>query len=170
MGAVDFTAYQDGTDAAKAFRDAIEEARYQYGNRPYTGTLAEKDDFQVITDTPLSMDDAEALAGRIMSDDRHPVQDKYGPAGAIPVLTDQRTVTVTIPATAQGYRTTEEAALTVLADEGRLLPGETVGYCITGIYSHCPRTGRIRSGDLTVPLQGGPPEHRGWLFFGLASY
>jgi hypothetical protein len=77
---------------------------------------------------------------------------------------------VTVPPTAQGYRTTDEAALAVLADEGRLLPGETVGYCITGMYERCPRTGRIRSGTFNVPLQGGPPEHRGWMYFGIASY
>jgi hypothetical protein len=79
MGAVDFTIYQDGTDVARAFRDALEEARYQYGHRSYTGTIAEKEDYWVVTDTPLSMADAEVLAGQIMSEDGHPVQDKWGP-------------------------------------------------------------------------------------------
>ncbi|MGA5819814.1 hypothetical protein ACPC54_18380 [Kitasatospora sp. NPDC094028] len=170
MGAVDFTAYQDGTDVAKAFRHAVEDARHEYGHRHGTGTIAEKDDYWIVTSTPVSTGDAEVLAARIMSEDGHPVQDREGPAGAIPILTDRRTVTVTVPSTGQGYRTTEEAALAVLADEGRLLPGETVGYCITGVYERYPRTGRIRSGDLTVPLQGGPPEHRGWMFFGIASH
>ncbi|MFJ9521262.1 hypothetical protein ACIRPK_23805 [Kitasatospora sp. NPDC101801] len=169
MGAYDFTTYQTGTDASQAFRDAVEQAQYEYGHGGYTGTIAEKDGYKVVSDAPLTMDEAEALANQIMSDHDHPLQDKHGPAGAIPVLTGERQVTVTIPFTAASYRTTAEAAAAVLAQEGRLLPGEDVAYGITGVYETCPRTGRIRKGSLTVPLNGGPLEHRGWLFFGYAS-
>ncbi|MFJ4680586.1 hypothetical protein [Kitasatospora sp. NPDC088783] len=170
MGAADFTAYQDGTDVDQAFRDAVDAARCEYGSRSYTGTIAEKDDYQVVTDTPLTMEAAEDLAGRIMSAADHPSRDKRGPACAIPVLTDRRSVTVIVPFTPQGYKTLEEAALAILTGDGGLLPGETIGYCITGRYQPCPQNGRIRSGRLNVPLQGSPLEHRGWLFFGTAPY
>ncbi|MET9403947.1 hypothetical protein [Kitasatospora sp. NPDC002965] len=170
MGAERFTTYQDGIDVTQAFRDAVEDARYEYGHRGYTGTIAEKEDWQTVTSTPLSMDDAEALADRIMRDYEHPLQDAWGPAGAIPVLSDRRQITVTVPPSTPGYKTPEEAATAVLAENGQLLPGETVERRTTGTFKHCPRTGLIRSAELDVTLQGGPAEHRGWLFFGYASY
>ncbi|MFD5610480.1 hypothetical protein [Kitasatospora sp. NPDC127060] len=170
MGALDFTAYQDGTDVSQAFRDAVENAQYEYGHRGDTGTIAEKDEYQIISDTALSMDDAEALAERIMRADEHPVQDKWGPAGAIPVLSDQRHVRVTVPQSTQGYATPEEAAAAILAENGQLLPGESVERRTCGVFERCPRTSRIRSGEFDVTLRGGPTEHRGWLFFGSASY
>ncbi|MEV7123947.1 hypothetical protein [Kitasatospora griseola] len=170
MGAEDFTTYQEGTDAAQAFRDAVDNACYWHGHGGYTGTIAEKDGYQVVSDTPLSMDDAEELVGRIMSDHKHPLQDKWGPAGAIPVLTNERKITVGIPATPDGYKSLTEAAAAALEhEEGTLLPGEELQDVPTGAYSPHPRTGRIMSGSLTVALKGGPPEHRGWLFFGCAS-
>ncbi|MFB7378575.1 hypothetical protein ACFC6U_27935 [Kitasatospora purpeofusca] len=170
MGAERFTTYQDGIDVTHAFRDAVENARYEYGHRGYTGTIAEKEGWQTVTSTPLSMDDAEALADRIMRDYEHPLQDVWGPAGAIPVLSDRRQITVTVPPSTPGYKTPEKAAAAVLAEDDQLLPGETVERYTGGVIERSRRTGLIRSAELDVTLQGGPAEHRGWLFFGFAPY
>ncbi|MFG2847439.1 hypothetical protein ACGF12_30365 [Kitasatospora sp. NPDC048296] len=170
MGAENFTVYQDGTDVAQAFRDAVDNAQYEYGHRGGTGTIAEKDEYQAVSDTALSMGEAEALAERIMRDYEHPLQDKWGPAGAIPVLSDQRRIKVTIPHSTQGYATSLEAVTAVLAENGQPLPGESVARLTSGVHERCPRTGRVRSGEFDVVLRGGPAEHRGWLFFGCAAY
>ncbi|MER5352548.1 hypothetical protein ABT093_19725 [Kitasatospora sp. NPDC002551] len=169
MGAERFTTYQDGIDVAQAFRDAVENAQYEYGHRGYTGTIAEKDSWQTVTSTPLSVRDAVALADRIMSDYEHPLQDKWGPAGAIPVLSDRRQITVTVPPSTPGYKTLKEAAAAILAEGDQLLPGETVEHYTGDVIERSRRSGLIRSAELDVTLQGGPAEHRGWLFFGYAS-
>ncbi|MFY1595542.1 hypothetical protein [Micromonospora sp. WMMD737] len=85
MGASEFQQYVDGVDPSEAFRDAREDARYEYGNRGYTGSLAEKDDYVVIADKPTSRELAEALASRLMRDDDPRISDKWGPAGAIAI-------------------------------------------------------------------------------------
>lgn len=169
MGAYDFATYQDGTDPAQAFRDAVEAAQREHGHGGYTGTIAEKYSYRIATDTPMTEDAAEDYAYQLLAADDCPFSDKYGPAGAIPVLTDRRQITITIPATVHGFASAEEAARDALARTGGLREGESIGYGITGMYRTHPYTGRIVSGDLTVPLQGGPREHTGWLFFGYAA-
>ncbi|MCZ0983832.1 hypothetical protein O1L60_44525 [Streptomyces diastatochromogenes] len=172
MGAYDFSEYQEGTDVEAAFQAAVEAARYEYGSGGYTGTLAEKHDYTVITTTPVPLDEAETQAGELMSADDPRISDKSGPAGAIPVLTGDRTVEITITtadAPAGGFKSLEEAATTVLAARGELREGEKPAYGITGYYDLHPRTGRPYTGTLHVPLTGGPLEHTGWLFFGYAS-
>ncbi|MEU3704760.1 hypothetical protein AB0E82_21030 [Streptomyces anulatus] len=172
MGAYDFTAYQHGTDVKTAFRAAVEEAQYENGHGGYTGTIAEKDEYTVITTTPVPMDEAEKQASELMNADDPRIRDKWGPAGAIPVLTGDRTVEITITtadAPTGGFQSLEDAASTVLAARGELREGEKPAYGITGIYEQHPRTGRPYTGTLRVPLEGGPLEHTGWLFFGYAS-
>ncbi|WP_181800353.1 hypothetical protein [Streptomyces ipomoeae] len=173
MGSEYFSAYQDGTDVKQAFRDAVENAEYEYGHGGYTGTIAEKDSYKVVTETPMPLEEAEEYAATLANANNSPVDDKWGPAGAIPVLTDRRRVRVTIPERPDhpfGYKNLEEAAIAGLKAAGDLKEGEKPVYCITGIYQTHPRTGRPVSGELDVPLEGGPLEHRGWLFFGFASY
>ncbi|MFJ4010969.1 hypothetical protein [Streptomyces sp. NPDC090026] len=172
MGAYEFTNYQDGTDVQQAFDTAVEQAQYEYGHGGYTGTLAEKTSYTVITETPMLEAEAEAYAAKLLSDDDPRVRDKWGPAGAIPVLTDRRRVRVTIPDRGplfRGFDSLEEAAIAGLTENGELREGEKPVYGITGAYGTHPRTRRPVSGELDVPLEGGRPEHQGWLFFGYAS-
>lgn len=172
MGAEYFTAYQDGTDVQKAFDDAVEHAQYEDGNGNYTGTVAEKDSYKVVTLTPMLLAEAQAYAADLTETDEG-LADKWGPAGAIPVLTDRRKVRVAIPepgAHFGGFKTAEEAAIAALTENGDLREGEKPAYPITGMYQTHRRTGGLVSGELDVPLEGGPAEHRGWLFFGYASY
>ncbi|MEV1040550.1 hypothetical protein AB0J01_28455 [Streptomyces sp. NPDC050204] len=172
MGAEGFTAYQNGTEAEQAFQEAVENAEHEHGHGGYTGTLAEKNSYTVITKTPMPMDEAEEYATKLLNADDPRISDKWGPAGAIPVLTDRREVEViitTADAPAGGFRSREAAATAVLTARGELEEGEKPVYGITGVYETHPRTGRLCAGTLRVPLEGGPLQHRGWLFFGYAS-
>ena len=48
MGASNFSHEATGTTAADAFRTAVEEARAEYGDRGYTGSIAEKTSFELM--------------------------------------------------------------------------------------------------------------------------
>jgi hypothetical protein len=170
MGAEYFSTYQEGTDVATAFTAAVDGAEDGYGRRGYSGSVAEKDEYKIVTRAPMPLDEAEALALDLSEGD---LGDKHGPAGAIPVLTDRRSVRVIILQQGErftGYKDLKEAAVASLTATGELKPGEVPAYGIQGAYYTHPRTRRPVSGELQVPLEGGPLEHRGWLFFGYASY
>jgi len=94
MGACDFQHYADGIDVKKAFDTATSEAAYEHGHGGYSGTLAEKSNYVVITSTPLLEREAYALADQLMEDDDPRISDKWGPAGAIPVIKGTRKVDV----------------------------------------------------------------------------
>jgi hypothetical protein len=86
-----FTCNADGPDPAKAF-DAAKEAAYWYdGHAGYTGTIAEKDSYVVITDGPIPEHEADELAERVMAADDERISDKWGPAGAIAIGQDGNT-------------------------------------------------------------------------------
>jgi hypothetical protein len=60
MGAATFETYRDGADVSAAFRNAVEEAGWEYGHGGYTGTIAEKDDYVIITRCRRTGSSAEA--------------------------------------------------------------------------------------------------------------
>jgi len=78
-GGVDFGVFIKIPDPAKAFSRAVEDARYEHGRGGYTGTIAEKHGYSIVTRTPMSMDAAYKFAGQ------HEDNDKWGPALAIPI-------------------------------------------------------------------------------------
>jgi len=162
MGSQDFATYQPGADAKQAFAAAVEEARYEYGHRGYTGTIAEKYEFTVIQATPIPLDAARKLAAELVYSDPR-VEDKWGPAGAIAVSGGPHLREVVIEARAGGYATFEEA---IAANLGDLPEGVTFERETGGSYEQDTR-GRIKSGWATVWLSGGTA-HTGWLFFGSA--
>lgn len=49
MGACTFVTLGKGRTAKEAFRDAVEDARYEHGHGGYTGTIAEKDRFKMVS-------------------------------------------------------------------------------------------------------------------------
>lgn len=51
MGANNFSIVAVGKDAREAFDKAVKQAQYEYGHSGYTGTIAEKNEFVMITDT-----------------------------------------------------------------------------------------------------------------------
>ena len=172
MGTTEFQVYAEGVDPEKAFRNAIGEATAEYGNRPHTGSVAEKSEFIVVHADPVPYNKAEKIAMQaLVSDER--IQDKFGPAGAIAVATTGRTVEVSIPERPEGYANLTVAAEAAIADIR--LPGEKyfgVAESQCTEYGDSHRVGapsRIMSGHLRVVLTGGKETHTGWLFFGRAS-
>jgi hypothetical protein len=68
MGAHNFEHYQYGSTPEEAFRDAQDEARYEYGHQPYNGTISTVSGFVHI---PLKEGESEGeWAARILDDPR----------------------------------------------------------------------------------------------------
>jgi hypothetical protein len=85
MGAETFDCTFAGVDAKEAYQEAVKDAQYWHGHAGYTGTIAEKSGYVMITNTKMSADDAEELGAQLIEscDDR--IDDKWGPAGCIPL-------------------------------------------------------------------------------------
>jgi len=79
MGAESFYVDAKGKTAKEAFKEAREQALYDYGHRGYTGTLAEKDDFTEIK-LPEGNDPYD-YAQKLVDDCDERIDDKWGPAG-----------------------------------------------------------------------------------------
>jgi hypothetical protein len=84
MGAYEFTTISRGQSADEAFRQARDAAAWEHGHGGYTGSIAEKNDFRVITG-PLSYTEASVLAWRLIEADDPRISDRWGPAGCIPI-------------------------------------------------------------------------------------
>ena len=84
MGAETFKTVGHGATANEAFDAAVSQAQYDHGHAGYTGTIAEKDEFSVISDSDgTSPEEANALADKLMDEQDERIDDKWGPAGAI---------------------------------------------------------------------------------------
>lgn len=96
MGSDSFTAVGNHPDIAIAFDRAHSEAVHHYGTRGYTGSLAEKHGYTVVTSTLHTPEAAYRLARELMDDDDDRINDKWGPAGAIPLtkVANERTVSI----------------------------------------------------------------------------
>ncbi|MEV6840276.1 hypothetical protein AB0N07_13700 [Streptomyces sp. NPDC051172] len=91
MGSVDFYTTATGTDIEAAFNAAREQARWEYGASGFTGTIAEKDGVTLLDEPKRSEQDAVVRAKQLLDGDDPRVSAKYGPAGALPVTTDDET-------------------------------------------------------------------------------
>lgn len=101
MGASEFTQIERGDTAAKAFRAAVDQAKYDHGHSGYSGTIAEKHEFVVIKapevaalPQPKGPDDEALLPRRdaaikaaeaLMEAEDQRIRDKWGPAGCIDI-------------------------------------------------------------------------------------
>lgn len=93
MGASSFIVEASGKTVNAAFARATEQARYERGHGGYTGTIAEKNAFTLITIpasyTPAREQDRTderrpaAYADHLINEDDDRVCNKWGPAGAI---------------------------------------------------------------------------------------
>lgn len=128
MGSTSFKEVASGADPQAAFSAARDDARHMHGWGGYSGSLAEKDDFEVITYKPLMLNEAFALADRLMVDCDPRIDDKWGPAGMIPLLNtgvdDLVTCTISVNTTEPKYVDAHAAAFA--AAEAKMKPGETV--------------------------------------------
>jgi len=77
MGGCSFETRIEAWDAKSAFDDACERAQHDHGHAGYTGTIAEKHSFTIIS--PPSLDEASAEF-REWYDKRMGENDKWGPA------------------------------------------------------------------------------------------
>jgi hypothetical protein len=85
MGACNFENIAAGKTAREAFSAAVAEAKYEYGHGGYTGTIAEKRGFVMMSDGALPLEKARALADRAIDDGDARIDDKWGPAGCVPL-------------------------------------------------------------------------------------
>lgn len=81
MGACDFFTKAEGNDAKEAFMNAREEAAWESGHGGYTGTIAEKRDF-VMVSVPEGKSPMDYV-NRMMDNNDPRINDKWGPAGCV---------------------------------------------------------------------------------------
>jgi len=87
MGADTFYSRSSGKTANEAFSAARENAAYESGHGGYSGTIYEKHDFRSVSvpnvqGLPTEQQAAE-YANKLLGDEDHWVQDKWGPAACI---------------------------------------------------------------------------------------
>lgn len=87
MGAITFFDVVTGDDVAKAFKKTRNEALHEHGPGGCTGSIAEKDHYVVIDDVRRSEAYAIGWAMELISANDPRIEDKWGPAGALPVTT-----------------------------------------------------------------------------------
>ncbi len=88
MGASTFLQIGKGKTLHDAFETARDQAAWEYGHAGYTGTLAEKNDYVLISAKPMTEEKARALAHQLMDKADPRIHDKWGPAGAIRIDTE----------------------------------------------------------------------------------
>lgn len=88
MGALDFYTPATGTDLQTAFNAARDHAEWEYGTSGFTGTIAEKDEVTLLDEPKRSEQDAMVRAKELLDGEDPRVSAKYGPAGALPITTD----------------------------------------------------------------------------------
>ncbi|MFH9425187.1 hypothetical protein [Streptomyces sp. NPDC017529] len=88
MGSVDFYITASGPTLEAAFKQAREDAAGEHGHGGYTGTIAEKHEVTLIHTVPLTEDDAMKHAYGLIDICDPRVDDKWGPAGALPIRAD----------------------------------------------------------------------------------
>lgn len=87
MGATTFSAIGIGMTAKEAFKQAREDAFYNHGHSGYSGTIAEKNSFVMITVPPET--DPFKFADQLIDDDDPRINKKWGDAGCIALKNNQ---------------------------------------------------------------------------------
>lgn len=86
MGSCDFsTTVMTDSGVAAAYRHAVDDARRENGDNPYSGTISTTDGYRQVLRTPLTRSGAGLYASVHIEDGQ-----KWGPALAIPVAGDDR--------------------------------------------------------------------------------
>lgn len=90
MGATTFMFTYKGKSAKEAFQHAVEDARFEYGNGGYTGTIAEKSSYTMI-EIPQEFKSMNPYdyADHLIDESDHRIDDKWGPAGCIDLGNNQ---------------------------------------------------------------------------------
>ncbi len=85
MGGQVFQTVAAGTTAEDAFSAARATAQYEHGHGGYSGTIAEKRGFVMVERAPMSRQAARAKADEMIDAGDPRIDDKWGPAGCIPL-------------------------------------------------------------------------------------
>ena len=88
MGATNFACIGKGKDADEAFLAAREEALYEDGHGGYTGTIAEKDGFKLVTLTEAEKNSPDLFYAKIDELTDNEFSDKWGKAGCVKMKED----------------------------------------------------------------------------------
>ena len=173
MGAQRFDSFVEICEVSDAFRWAREEAVREYGDGGYSGTIAEKTSFHVITEQVMTYREAMKLATDLLDSADPRVDGTWGPAGAVGVKRTHRTLIVPdLPEAGHGQLTSaQQRRVTAIAAERDLLgDDETV---VRGMW-HPAAADRSWVADLIVRRSPAAiaAQHQpdGWLFFGQASF
>jgi len=86
MGGEWFSTKASGPNVDAAFTAAVADARYEYGHRGYTGTIAEKDSFNMIP-LPEGVDPEKYAYDTYVMDQE--VCEKWGPAACFDLGNDE---------------------------------------------------------------------------------
>jgi hypothetical protein len=126
MGSHNFELAVPGTDVRSAYDQACSEAEAEYGHRGSNGSISTTSGVTLDTTTPMAEEAARRrAAGRLGR------YDKWGPAGAIPLLAERAirrrtiTMTVTVPG-APDWEQRSAVIDTLVAATARLRDGERV--------------------------------------------
>jgi len=87
MGASEFSISVKAKTAKEAFAIAVKNAKHEYGHGGYTGSIAEKHSFVMIS-VPEGKDPID-FVDELMSNDDDRIAGKYGPAGCIKLAEDK---------------------------------------------------------------------------------
>ena len=104
MGAQTFEEYGWGKTPKEAFQQAHQEACHEYGNRGYTGSIAEKDDFVLISVPKEWKDTPEEYAYHLLDEEDNRIDDKWGPAGCVLVESEELWEEIPYATTTQKYK------------------------------------------------------------------
>lgn len=88
MGATNFACIGRGKDAKEAFSSARDDALYEFGHGGYTGSIAEKDSFKLVTLTEAELTDLSLFNAKIDELIETDFRDKWGAAGCVKVKED----------------------------------------------------------------------------------
>lgn len=109
MGACDFYTTAPGANLGEAYRAAVNEARREHGDNPYSGTISTTEGYRQAVRTPRTRSGATLYGSAHIEDAQ-----KWGPALAVPVAEDEHfafgkaRMTVTVdPVNQYGGSTTE---------------------------------------------------------------
>jgi len=135
MGAADFAELVRIPNVKEAFATATDNAAHDHGHGGYSGTIAEKSGYAIIDQTVRTTRAAYAFAQELIDDYERDdavtaiVQDKWGPAAAIPVCLTAPELERTIKAKVDvdpGRQYHREGLVSILQAEGLVKDGETV--------------------------------------------
>ena len=88
MGATNFGCIGRGKDANEAFFSAREDALYKHGHGGYTGSIAEKNSFKLVTLTEAELTDLSLFNAKIDELIDTEFGNKWGAAGCVKIKED----------------------------------------------------------------------------------